>query len=311
MAIYWLLDGLDLGHASREQVKECVDRLYADKSPQARAMIVGQTYRFGSVMSCGDTVVTYDPARRQYHIGILTGDCMTVRADADACYTREVRWEHIVPRDALSDTSRNSLGTIATLSLINEDAYADLAHSLKEERSPDVIIESDAASSADDMTDDEEIRMVTEEEALEKIKDRIHALDWDDMERLVAGMLRAMGYRTMMTGSGGDQGRDIIASPDGLGLSSPRIVVEVKHRKESMGAPALRSFIAGLRDADRGLYVSTGGFTREALYEAERARIPVTLLDLDKFTRVLVDNYENADTQTRALLPLTHIYWPA
>lgn len=34
---------------------------------------------------------------------------------------------------------------------------------------------------------------------------------------------------------GPDRGRDILASPDGLGLEEPRIIVEVKHRNGQMG----------------------------------------------------------------------------
>ena len=79
------------------------------------------------------------------------------------------------------------------------------------------------------------------------------------MERLVAGLLKAMGYCARVTPKGPDGGLDVIASPDALGLESPRIVAEVKHRKGAMGAPAVRSFIGGLRAGDRGLYVSTGG----------------------------------------------------
>lgn len=78
-----------------------------------------------------------------------------------------------------------------------------------------------------------------------------------------------------------------------------------------MGAPAIRAFIGGLRAGDRGLYVSTGGFTREARYEADRANVPVRLLDLDGFVRLYVESYERADEDTRALLPLVRIWWPA
>lgn len=312
VAVYWHLDGLALYNASRKQVKERVDQLYADKSPQARAMITGQVYRFGTIMQIKDQVVTYDPAQRKYHIGIITGDCILKQAkdESDSRYMRKVSWERTVPRDELSVVSRNSLGTIATLSLINEGTYADLTRKQQTPNFAKNIAVSDENTS-EESTDDDEIRTVTEEEAIERIKDRILSLDWDEMELLTAGLLRAMGYRTMMTSKGGDQGRDIIASPDGLGLSSPRIVVEVKHRKDSMSAPALRSFIAGLHESDRGLYVSTGGFTKESIYEAERARIPVTLLDLDHFARFFVDNYESTDIQTHTLLPLTRIYWPA
>lgn len=103
----------------------------------------------------------------------------------------------------------------------------------------------------------------------------------------------------------------MVASPDPLGLESPHIVAEVKHRKGAMGAPAVRSFIGGLRADDRGLYVSTGGFTKEARYEAERANVPVRLLDIDGFVRLYVDVYDKTDEETRAILLLVRIWWPA
>lgn len=289
-----------------------VDAIYADSSQQARAMITGQVHRFGSVMQTGDDVVTYSPEERLYHIGSVTGGCIiedtTGDDEHDSRYSRPVIWRTVASRDKLADTSKNSLGTIATLSQIGDDVFADLtAAAGTSDDSP-----SAPAQAADnETTDDDETRRITANEGIEKIKDRIVALSWEDMESLVAGLLRAMGYRTALTSKGGDQGRGVIASPDGLGLTSPRIIVEVKHRGNPMGAPAVHSFIGGLHDSDKGLYVSTGGFTKEALYEAERARVPVTLLNLDQFARVFVDNYETTDLETSALLPLTRIYWPA
>ena len=289
-----------------------VDAIYADSSQQARAMITGQVHRFGSVMQTGDDVVTYSPEERLYHIGSVTGGCIiedtTGDDEHDSRYSRPVIWRTVASRDKLADTSKNSLGTIATLSQIGDDVFADLtAAAGTSDDSP-----SAPAQAADnETTDDDETRRITANEGIEKIKDRIVALSWEDMESLVAGLLRAMGYRTTLMSKGGDQGRDVIASPDGLGLTSPRIIVEVKHRGNPMGAPAVHSFIGGLHDSDKGLYVSTGGFTKEALYEAERARVPVTLLNLDQFARVFVDNYETTDLETSALLPLTRIYWPA
>ena len=78
-----------------------------------------------------------------------------------------------------------------------------------------------------------------------------------------------------------------------------------------MGAPAVRSFIGGLRAGDRGLYVSTGGFTKEARYEADRAIVPVRLLDFDAFVRHYVDVYAKTDGDTRSILPLSRIWWLA
>ena len=143
------------------------------------------------------------------------------------------------------------------------------------------------------------------------IKDLITALDAEEMEELVAAILRAMGFRARVSPKGPDRGVDVIASPDGLGLQEPRIKAEVKHRSGSMGSQAIRSFIGALRPGDRGIYVSSGGFSREARYEAERANIPVSLVDIDELASLVVDYYEDFDLDGKALIPLVRIYWPA
>ena len=102
-----------------------------------------------------------------------------------------------------------------------------------------------------------------------------------------------------------------MASPDGLGFEQPRIVVEVKHRKGAMGSQEIRSFLGGRHKDDKGLYVSTGGFTKDAKYEAERATIPLTLMDIDDLVSVLLENYESMDADSMALIPLSRVYWPA
>ncbi len=168
-----------------------------------------------------------------------------------------------------------------------------------------------AQDSSDDSSSDDEALTATYDNGIELIKDRMNQLGWEDMERLVAGLLRAMGYCARVTPKGPDGGRDVIASPDALGLESPRIVAEVKHRKGAMVAPAVRSFIGGLRAGERGLYVSTGGFTKDARLEAGHATIPVRLVDLDAFVRHYVEVYDKADDETRSILLLTRIWWPA
>ena len=142
-------------------------------------------------------------------------------------------------------------------------------------------------------------------------KNRVSELSWEDMEELTAGPLRTMDFHAHVNAKGAGGGRDVVASPDALGLESPHIVAEVKHRKGPMGAPAVRSFIGGLRSTDRGLYVSTGGFSKDARIEADRATIPVRLVDLDSFVRLYIDSYDNMDEDARAILPLVRIWWLA
>ncbi len=50
--------------------------------------------------------------------------------------------------------------------------------------------------------------------------------------------------------------------------------------------------------------MSTGGFSKEARYEADRANVPVMLVDLDELARLVVEHYDGFDADGRALLPL-------
>jgi len=38
--------------------------------------------------------------------------------------------------------------------------------------------------------------------------------------------------------------------------------------------------------------------------------VPTTLIDLSELRRLLVENYEKLDGETRALVPLKRFYWP-
>ncbi|MBF9669258.1 restriction endonuclease [Bifidobacterium dentium] len=304
VGIGWDFGATDIASMSREQIRSGYAIKHPNDSKNKLAAAVGQIYRFAHDMEQGSTVVMYDPETRLYHIGIIAGPCKPATDIEEATFTRAVKWKQTTQRDALTTSSKNSLGGIQTIFSISDEVVADLKSASKSETS------SQPDETEDDAADDD-ARAATYDNGIELIKDRVNQVGWEDMERLVAGLLKAMGYCARVTPKGPDGGRDVVASPDALGLESPRIVAEVKHRKGAMGAPAVRSFIGGLRAGDRGLYVSTGGFTKEARYEADRATIPIRLLDLDSFVRHYVEVYDKADEETRSILPLTRIWWPA
>lgn len=263
--------------------------------------------KFRNVFAIGDDVVTYNPQKREYLIGTVQSDYMHQSGLVPGMdHVRKVAWARRKPRDELTASARNSLGSTLTIFTINEEVWAELSGDRP----------SGAAERLVQAEDEEraELGLLREEtvsRAHEFIKDRILDLSPADMERLAAAVLRAMGYRTRVSATGSDRGVDVFASPDGLGLEEPRIKVEVKHRPATaMGSPEVRGFLGGLRDRDRGLYVSTGGFTREAKYEAERSSVPATLVDLDELAELVVSHYEAFDMDGRALVPLVKVYWP-
>lgn len=288
--------------ADKAKFVEMVQTAWPEMKKRQAIMSGSQIYRFVNELALDDRVITYDPSTRVYNVGNIKGDYLFDPNLIDTFrHIRKVHWEGEVDRDRLKVATRNSLGAISTLFLIPEDAAEDIENILAGRE----VVEEEVED-----TEEEELLKETQERSKEFIKDRISKLDWEEMQELVAGVLRAMGYKTRVSPLGPDKGKDIIASPDGLGFESPRIVVEVKHRSNPTGAQEIRSFIGGRHAQDKGLYVSTGGFSKDAKYEGERAAIPLTMMDLDDLVGVVLEYYERMDMETRALLPLVKIFWP-
>lgn len=298
--------------------REDIARLYAKVHPEAKrgSLVAGtsQVWRFLNEVQAGDAVVTYSPSRRTYLLGRIGGPASyrPEWADEGMAFARPVAWDtNEVARDQLKLATRNSLGSTLTLFLVPEEAAADIRAVSSRPAAdtpalmPDELVAPDLDSDPADPYGD------IEEQARERIKDLINRLDWRDMQDLVAGILRAMGYKTQVSPDGADRGKDIIASPDGFGFENPRIVVEVKHHNGAMGSKQIRAFLGGRHKDDRGLYVSTGGFSRDARYEADRSSVPLTLWTLDNLVRALVEHYDNTDAETKRIVPLKRIYWPA
>ena len=292
----------------QEEIKQRYMQTYPgehlSKANNAAAMI----FKFRVLLDKGSRVLTYNPDSRMYLVGEIIGEYhFQPGAIKDYAHVREVNWLGKVSRDSLKVASRNSLGSTLTLFNINEEVAADIDAVLAGTGTP--------AKLPNAVEEKEELGQLKEDtvsRAHELIKDRVLSLSPDEMEELVAALLRAMGYKTKVMPKGPDRGVDVLASPDGLGLEVPRIKAEVKHRPSSqMGSQEIRSFLGGLREGDRALYVSTGGFTKDAKYEADRSNIPLTLLNLDDLASLIVGHYESFDLEGKVLIPLVRIYWPA
>jgi restriction system protein len=314
---------IELGDASslktREQFTQAVARAYPDMRRGQIAMSAGQVFRFAREMKIGDRMLTYDPSRREYLMGTITSDYVyRPSPEHPQPQIRSVKWDGTVKRDLLSVSTRNSLGAITTLFLLPPEAAAEVERLLVAGAGADnsaAKVDDELAAASEELAEEntqvEQIYRDIQNRAFEFTKDKISRLDWQEMQDLVAGLLRGMGYKTRVSPSGPDRGKDIVASPDGFGFESPRIVVEVKHRTGSaMGSSEVRSFLGGRHKDDKGLYVSTGGFSKDARYEAERASIPLTLMDLDDLVRAILEHYERMDPDSQRLIPLRKIYWP-
>ena len=305
VAIGWADVGDLQVFASREEILAEVCQKYPDWKKGAHITSASMLYRFSKEIEPEHDIITYDRTRRVYAVGkAKEGYRFDLAFDADYPNLRNVDWTATeISRDQLATATRNTLGSTLTLFRIPDPAEQDIlrvAQGGAEIPAPEDLFE-----------EEEELLQDIQSRSLEFIKDRLVQLDWEDMQKLIAGLLRAMGYKTRISAVGPDRGKDILASPDGFGFESPRIVAEVKHRpKESMGSQEIRSFLGGRHQDDKGLFVSTGGFTQDARYEAERAKVPMTLMGLDELVEALIEYYEHMDAEARRLVPLRRVYWP-
>ena len=285
-----------------EEIKRLLKEKYPDYKQRTINQCAGMISRFKFNFRKGDNVITYNLEERIYLVGEILSDYEYNTKLTEYFHIRKVKWLGTVPRDKLSTSTKNTLGAISTIFKPSDEAKEEIIKFLKG-KEPTEDAENEEAEMETIKED-----MITK--AHEFVKDKILDLNWEEMQELVAGVLKSMGYKTTISSRGSDRGRDIQASPDGLGLEEPRIIVEVKHRHGQMGTKQIRSFTGGLREGSKGLYVSTGGFSKEAKYEAERSTIPVTLIDLDTLVKLIIQHYDSFDIETKILLPLIKIYWP-
>ena len=150
-----------------------------------------------------------------------------------------------------------------------------------------------------------------EEEARAALARALWALNPYEFQAFVGAVLRGLGYHVGRTSpKGPDGGTDILAFPDPLGAHTPHVRVQVKHRQSQK---ATRDELASLRgillpEREIGLFVSSAGFTNEAIIEASRGKPHIRLMDLDQVLDAYVENFERLRADDRARLPLRRVY---
>ena len=304
IAIGWEKLGDITSIKSISEIKTLMENKYTEYNKQKIGLNVSQVNKFLLEMKVNDYVLTYNSEARIYSLGkIVSG----YRYNGDLYYKniRDVTWLESFSRDILTNTSKYSLGSLSTVFEVNEEVRKEIIDKIiKKSASKNItILQNQDDDSLDIIKED------YEEKSIEFIKDKISELDWEKMQDLVAAIIRSLGFKTKISKAGPDRGKDIFASPDCLGLNDPRILIEVKHRNGQMGSHEIRSFITAV-GSGKGIYVSTGGFTKDAKYEAERAPNPITLIDIDYLVDLITENYDNFDIDGRSIIPLKKLYWP-
>jgi len=124
----------------------------------------------------------------------------------------------------------------------------------------------------------------------DELIDVIKKLDPSAFERLSQRLLRELGFNNVeVTGKSGDGGIDGVGVIKLGGVLSFHVVFQCKRYAGSVSSSAIRDFRgAMIGRADKGLFITTGTFTRDARQEAQRdGAPPIDLIDGKSFAENL------------------------
>jgi restriction system protein len=134
------------------------------------------------------------------------------------------------------------------------------------------------------------------------IKILIDKLSPEAFERLIQRVLREKGFSQVeITGKSGDGGIDGKGIAKINGILSFHIIFQCKRYKDKVSAGAIRDFRGAMVGrTDKGLFITTGTFTRDAVREATRDGAPtIDLMDGEKLAEKLKELKLGVDIELR------------
>lgn len=300
-SIGWPKLGDPQKYRSKEEIVVKADDVFADSKPNTRRSWVNQVWRFSREIKKGDRVITYFKETREYIVGTVKESHFYDESMGNSVYPNNIKvdWEEItVERDLLSQSAKNSLGSVLTVFRVDEwgnEIESLIEHPFSDPEPTDDAVEAEII---EDFVNKSKVM----------VQDKVDKLDPWQMQELVGGLLQAMDYNVQVSPKGPDGGLDVLAYKDAFGFEKPIIKVQVKHRKSSAGAPEIQQLLGANPIDANSLFVSTGGFTSHA--EGVAKHNSVRLIDLEELVDLVVKWYEHMPNDIRALLPLQKIYVP-
>lgn len=296
----------DVGNlpASRGAFKEAFGRS-AGVRPEAIPIQAGQLFRFVHEMSIGDRIIYPRRSDRTLRWGEVTGPYVFEAEDGcEFSHRRAVRWIGKLSRDEFSQGALYELGSLLTLFEVKsfagefwrkfEGETSDLDDSL-------ALPEDDAeAAMARDIID------TTRDFISRKIKTELKGFPF---EPFVADLFRAMGYRARATRAVRDDGIDVIAHRDELGIEPPILKVQVKVVDANIGADCVKAFYAMVHDRDVGVFITTSGYSASAL-DFARTRGNLRLVNGIELVELIQKYYDGLDIDFRRRIPLRRVLVP-
>jgi len=128
----------------------------------------------------------------------------------------------------------------------------------------------------------------------ENFKSHINRMNDQEFQEFSTLVLKSCGYFIQSESERKrDGGIDIIASEDQTGNKFPLLKVQVKHWKKNKAGIDLVRQLSGVVNYpySTGMFISSGGFTDDAVYETNITHEKVSLINLEKLYNLWISNY--------------------
>ena len=233
------------------------------------------------------------------NIGIVDGEYIYAPSSGEFVQQRAVKWLKRLPRTVFSQGALYEVGSAMSLFAIKNYASEYLS-----------AVDNDFKLDTS-ISDEDESIAATADDIIESTRDFIlkelsKNLKGYDLEDFVADLLRAMGYRTIVSPHGGDSGIDITAYKDEL---PPRILVQVKSQDGDIKETVIQSLKGAMREGDYGLFVTLSNYTKNAIKYLENTPI-IRAINGTELVDLILKYYDALSEKYRRMIPLKMVYVP-
>jgi restriction system protein len=285
--------------ASRGAFRDAVSTPHTPTAPTQ----ANQLFRFVHEMRIGDYVIYPRKADRTLHWGEVTGPYVFDRdRSSEFAHRRGVQWLTKLSRDVFSQGALYEIGSTLTLFEVKSFAAEFLRKFAAASNENGVLVEEEDLEEAAAR----DVSETTRDFIARKLRTDLKGYP---LEPFVADLFRAMGYQSHATRGMRDEGIDVIAHKDELGIEPPIIKIQVKAQESNIAADVVKAFYAMVHERDVGVFITTGGFTQAAL-DFSRSKGNLKLVDGVQFIDLIERHYDALDANHRREIPLRRVLVP-
>lgn len=301
---------------TRDTLKHLLRNTYSDASEGQIRNNSGQIWAFAKTMQIGDWVILPSKHKPAVHVGEIIGEYQFDRsAENPYFHYRNIKWiAHDLPRTNFDQDILYSFNALMTICKIERNDAERRVRAMKTTEWKATSSTAYRKKGADDL-DDELQDNTTEIDLAEIARDQVAKLiiarfKGHGLARLIASVLRAQGYVTLVSPEGADGGIDILAAPAPMGFGEPRICVQVKSGDSPLPRETLDNLIGVMMkvNATSGLLVSWGGFKSSVDREKSREFFKVRLWDQGDIIDQICNYYDKLEDEIQAELPLQRVW---